>query len=110
MLFDISDDALFKYLSLLQAISAHKERSTPVAVLTIQRPDREYLNDLAKSSCVHGGALVDFGSNLTQRSFAPQSGQIYCWPSVGVTSGLGLSPSRYLATANRFLLLGDRNP
>jgi len=64
------------------------------------------LNDLQTISRVHGGALVNFGSDLTQRGFAPQSGQIYCWPRVGVTSEPGLSPSGYLATASRLLLLG----
>jgi len=65
---------------------------------------------LEKSSSVHGGALVDFGSGLTQSNFAPQCGQIYRSSTVEVTFDFPMSPSKYLTTDRRFLLLGDRNP
>lgn len=62
------------------------------------------MNELAKSSCVHGGDLADFSSGLTRSSFVPQCGQIYCSSTVRETSETPMSPSRYLATASRFLL------
>jgi hypothetical protein len=60
------------------------------------------MNNWQKFSRNHGGALVDFGSDFTRRSFAFQSGQIYSCAPVAVTPDRRLSPIRYLATASRF--------
>ena len=76
----------------------------------INRRLSEELNSLEKVISVHGGALADLGNGLTQTSFAPQCGQIYCSYTVGVASEIPVSPSRYLVTVSRFLLLGAINP
>jgi len=54
-------------------IWAHKVRSIPEARFREQCPEIEALG---KTQGVHGGSLVDFGSDLIQSSFAPQCGQI----------------------------------
>ena len=91
------------------AISAHKERSISGAALREQGPERG-IEQFGKIQGVHGGALVDFGSDLIQSSLAPQCGQIYRLSTVGMTFETSMSPSRYLTTASRFLLFGDRRP
>jgi hypothetical protein len=56
-------------------ISVHKGRNIPGARLKEQCPERG-IEPLGKTRGGHGGSLVDFGSDLTQSSFAPQCGQI----------------------------------
>jgi hypothetical protein len=57
------------------AIWAPKERSIPWARFKEQCSEEE-IEALGKIQGVHGGSLVDFGSALMQKSFAPQCGQI----------------------------------
>ncbi len=90
-------------------ISVHKGRNIPGAWLREQCPERG-IEPLVKTQSDHGGSLVDFGSDLTQSSFAPQCGQIYRSVTVELAFGFPMSPSKYLTTANKFLLPGDRNP